>query len=440
MGLPSGVGLVVANMVGAGVFISTGFMTRDLGPGLILLAWAVGAGIALAGTRAYMEVAALVPLSGGEYRYLSSLLHPFLGYLAGWASLLVGFSAPLAIDAIAAGAFLEVLGLAGDPRHSAAVIVVVLVGLHAFHLGLSRRSQDVFVALKVVLVAGSTALGLALGSWEWPRWSPPEAAPGGTLGAFLTSLFFIAFAFSGWNAPGYVAEEFDSPRETAPRAMLVGCAGVAVLYVALNWVFVANLTPSEAAVVVSYESSRMTLGHAVALRLAGETGAKIVSGLLFVALVSAASAMTVVGPRVTASMARDGFLPRALAGESGAPPAGSVLLQGALAIFLIYVQTVSAVLQNVGAVLTLFSAMTVAGLFRVWLRPEGRPRPRPASLVGAGIHVLFAVWMLAYGFRSSTHLAAWVGAIVLAAVVAYRFTGPPALRRRGTARPGASGP
>ena len=111
LGLFSGMGMVIANMIGAGVFLSTGFMAQDLNPKQILLAWAIGAFLALSGARAYAEIAQIVPKSGGEYRYLSTLVHPALGYLAGWASLLLGFSAPIAIDAFAAGAFANTLHL-----------------------------------------------------------------------------------------------------------------------------------------------------------------------------------------------------------------------------------------------------------------------------------------------------------------------------------------
>ena len=108
LGLGSGigivaVGIVAANMIGAGVFLSSGYMAQDMGPGTILLAWVAGAVIAQAGCRAYAAVAQIVSRSGGEYRYLSELLHSSLGSLAGWASLLLGFSAPVAVGAVAAG-------------------------------------------------------------------------------------------------------------------------------------------------------------------------------------------------------------------------------------------------------------------------------------------------------------------------------------------------
>lgn len=124
LGLKSGIGLVVSNMVGAGVFISSGFMAQDLTAGQILLAWFLGAAIALSGARAYATVAKWVPHSGGEYRYLSDLTHPALGCLAGWGSLLVGFSAPIAVNALAAGEFARTLGSPIDAGIFGALVIV----------------------------------------------------------------------------------------------------------------------------------------------------------------------------------------------------------------------------------------------------------------------------------------------------------------------------
>ena len=143
LGLFSGMGMVIANMIGAGVFLSTGFMAQDLTPKQILLAWAIGAFLALAGARAYAGIAQIVPKSGGEYRYLSTLVHPALGYLAGWASLLLGFSAPIAIDAIAAGAFANTLAHWINPKLFAALLIVLLTGVHAIGLRFSVNAQNV---------------------------------------------------------------------------------------------------------------------------------------------------------------------------------------------------------------------------------------------------------------------------------------------------------
>jgi APA family basic amino acid/polyamine antiporter len=429
----SGVGLVAANMIGAGVFLSTGFMAQDMGPGTILLAWSVGALLALAGALAYATVARLVPRSGGEYRYLSTLLHPALGYLAGWASLLLGFSAPVAVDALAAGAFARTLVPGLDARAFGGLLVVVLSTLHAAGLRLSKQTQDLLVLIKAVLLLGFVAVGLAFGSHAWPRWSAPDAGPGFPVAAFATSLFFIAFAFSGWNAAAYAAEEFRDPERDVPRAMLLGCALVAALYLLVNWVFVANLTPERARAVFEYEASRVTLGHLVMEGIVGATGARVMSGFVIVALVSSMSAMTFAGPRVYAAMAGDGYLPRPLAGRAGAPPAWSIALQGTLALVILYVHEVAEAMQNVGAILTLFAGLTAASLVRVRLRVPGRPAPPRLAILAGALYALSAAWMLYFGFRGKSGLLAWLAAVGLAALVAWGAT-----RRRAVR--GAPGP
>jgi APA family basic amino acid/polyamine antiporter len=422
LGFWSGVGLVIANMIGVGVFLSAGFMAQDLGPWTIMLAWVVGAFLAMAGARAYAELALAVPRSGGEYRILSDLIHPALGYLAGWTSLLLGFAGPIAVAAIAAGSFLKTIRPSASPLVTAALVIVCITAVHAFDHRVSRRTQNALVIVKVALVAGVVVLGLALGSHEAPRWLPPHPSAGFPLAAFMANLFFVSFAFSGWNAVIYSTEEFDEPARSVPRIMLVGCALVSVLYLVINWVFVANLTPERATVVFNFEQQRVTLGHLVARDLAGDLGGKIMSGGMFIGMISAVSAMTFAGPRVYSSMASDGFLPRALMARAGRPPMGSVLLQGVLSLVIVFAQGISAILLNVSAILVMFSALTAASLFVIRFRPRGSFRPRPAALIASGIYVSFSIWMLYFAFRSSTHLLVWVAAVFGVALVAYALT------------------
>lgn len=429
LGLKSGIGLVVANMVGAGVFLSTGFMAQSLSPGLILLAWAIGAGLALCGATAYAEVARLVPRGGGEYRYLSTLLHPALGYLAGWASLLVGFSAPTALDALAAGAFARAVVPSLDPRLFGAVLIVGLTAVHALGLHFSARVQNALVALKVLLLLAFVAVGVTQGSLAWPTWTPPEPAAS-PVEAVVGSLFFIAFAFSGWNAAVYAADEFQAPGRDVPRAMLLGCLAVAGLYLVVNYLFVANLTPEQGRVVFQYDAftrlegevAQVTLGQAVMAALLGPTAGRVMSGVMVLLFVSAMSAMLLVGPRVYAAMARDGVLPRALAGAPGKPPTGAVLLQGAIALLLLVTHDLRSVLANVGAILVLFAALTVAGLFVAKGRGPGGESPRPLALVAAAVYLVSAAWMLFVGFRHNLSLLGWVAGIAVLGLGAFVVT------------------
>ncbi len=422
LGLFSGIGMVIANMIGAGVFLSTGFMAQELTPKQILLAWAVGAFLALAGARAYAAIAQIVPRSGGEYQYLSVLVHPALGYLAGWASLLLGFSAPIAIDAVAAGAFAKTIAPSVNAKVFAALAIVLLTGVHAIGLRFSVTTQNLLVIIKITLVIGFMAVGLLGGRNAWPEWEPPVKSAGFPLGSFMQNLFYIAFAFSGWNAAVYAASEFRNPKHDVPRAMLMGCGFVGILYLLVNWVFVANLTPEQCKVVFSYETARITLGHIIMKNLIGDIGAMCMSTLAIVAFVSAMSAMTFLGPRVYAAMAKDGFLPRALQGKEGKAPVGAVVLQGAIALFLVFAYRLQEVLGNVGAILTLFSALTAFSLFWVRFKRKELAKPSTPAMGAALLYLLLSAVMLYFGFKRSPTLNLWVGASIAAALIGYFIT------------------
>ncbi len=422
LGLFSGMGMVIANMIGAGVFLSTGFMAQELTPKQILLAWTIGAFLALSGARAYACIAQLVPKSGGEYKYLSVLVHPALGYLAGWASLLLGFSAPIAIDAVAAGAFANTLYDWIDPKLFGALLIMILTAVHAIGLRFSVATQNALVIIKILLVVGFMIVGLAGGNNAWPKWNPPVESTGFPLGAFMQNLFYIAFAFSGWNAAAYAASEFKNPKRDVPNAMMLGCGLVGVLYLFVNWVFVANLTPEQCKVVFTYETARITLGHLIMKDLVGNFGAACMSVLAIVAFISAMSAMTFLGPRVYAAMSRDGFLPSKLQGKEGKSPVWAVVLQGAIALLLVFAYRLQEVLNNVGAILTLFSALTVFSLFWIRFRRKEFAKPAFGALAAALFFLLLSAWMLWFGFKQSPTLNLWVGASILTALIGYFLT------------------
>ena len=427
LGVWSGMGMVIANMIGAGVFVSTGSMVYDMNPQQILAAWVVGTLIALAGAKAYSGIAQLVPQSGGEYRFLSTLIHPALGYLAGWASLLIGFSAPIAISATAAGAFARTLHPGVNSLLIATVMILALTTIHAIGLRFSVTAQNTLVAVKILLVAGFIVAGLIGGNNAWPEWTPLSQAEGTQTGgfptgAFVMSLFYIAFTFSGWNAAIYAASEFKNPKRDVPRAMIFGCIVVGTLYLFINWVFVANLDPAkqfEVAMAYYGEDTSITLGHLIMRNILGETGAACMSVLAIIAFISSASAMIFLGPRVYAAMAQDGFLPSALRGKDGKPPVGALILQGAIALFLVFSYSLKDILSNVGAILTLFCALTVFSLFWICFKRREYPRPAPLVMIAACFYLVVSGVMLYFGLKGSLTLNLWVAACILAALIGY---------------------
>jgi amino acid transporter len=299
IGLGTATALVVASMIGTGVFTTTGFLVRDVGsPTAILFAWILGGVTAVCGALTYAELISALPTNGGEYALLGRMYHPALGFTAGFSSLVVGFAAPVAAASIAFGQYAAAV-LPGLPPLLAAVGVLVLSSaFHAFHLAAGSRFQDVFTVGKVVLIVVFAGVGLALG--EPSRAVAPAAVSfaEGTLSLpFAVGLIYVAFSYSGWNAAAYVAGEVESPERNLPRALILGTAIVTALYLALNVMFL-GAAPLEAL------SGKVEIGHVAAEHLFGPAAARVVSAIIAVGLVSTIGAMVMTGARVAEALGR----------------------------------------------------------------------------------------------------------------------------------------
>jgi APA family basic amino acid/polyamine antiporter len=428
LGLASGVGLVASSMVGVGVLVSAGWASRVLGPGEILLAWIVGGVLAMCGARAYAALAELIPRSGGEYRYLADLLHPAVGYMAGWASLVLGFAAPVAFCAATADAYAATLVTL--PQHVVGVTVITTVtAVTMGSLRTSRRMQDVLALAKLALFAGFLLVGLFYGSSDWPQWRPEVQSAGFPLGDFLGQLLWVAFAYSGWNTAAYAAEAFREPRRDVPRAMVIGAVLVMALYLVVNWIFVANLDQAELASWrgAGGDQNRTTLGHLIVLDLIGPVGAAAMSGFVVLSMLSSTSAFTIAGPFVYAAMARDGLLPRVLAGVDGAPPKASILLQSSIALALLLTHSFDLLVENVGAVLTFTTALTALCVLRARFAPPpslAGQRIAPAAVACAIAYFAMSAYTLWEAASARPARLLWIGAMVAVTALGYVFARP----------------
>jgi APA family basic amino acid/polyamine antiporter len=358
LGLASATALVVANMIGTGVFTTSGFLLADLrSPWMVLAAWAVGGVIALLGALNYGALARRIPESGGEYLFLSRTLHPAAGYLAGWVSLLVGFSAPLAAAAFAFGEYSKTWLTALSPRVSGTLLLAIFSLLHAAHVRRGAWVQNAAVLLKVALIA--LFVGFAFSRLPVPAGLADDHFP---LSAFGVSLVWISFSYSGWNAAVYIGGEVREPERNLPRALLLGTGLVTLLYLALNAVFVF-------AVPVEQLAGKLEIGRIAAEHLGGPRLANAVSALVALTLMSSVSSMVMAGPRVYARMAADGYLPRWLRTEPG-PPRAAIYFQGGIALLLLWTATFEGLLTYIGFTLGLSTAATVIGLVRL-RRREG---------------------------------------------------------------------
>ena len=368
--------LVVGNMIGAGVFTTSGFALADLGsPGRVLAAWCVGGVLALCGALSYGALARLLPVSGGEYTYLSHNVHPAAGFVAGWVSLLAGFTAAIAYAALTLAAYVlpERLGSSGPlPALVASGVILLAAVLHGLRLSVGAHVQNAAVALKLIALLAFAAYAL-LGSGgitAWPgvielRTAAGEAVPL-SIGAFALSVMWISFSYSGFNAAVYIAGEVPAARARVPRALLAGTALTVLIYVVLNAVFVL-LPPFDAV------AGREDVAVAAARVLGGETLVGALRVIVALALFTSVSAMIMIGPRVYARMADDGLLPRMLSFR-GETPLAAVTMQAALAVAVVWVTGLRELLSYLGFTLSLSTALTVASLFLVARRERARTK------------------------------------------------------------------
>jgi basic amino acid/polyamine antiporter, APA family len=363
--------IVVANMVGTGVFTTLGLQAAGIPDGAaLLLLWLVGGLIALCGALSYAELAAALPRSGGEYHFLSRIYHPLLGQLAGWVSVTVGFAAPVALAAMAMGHYTATF-LPVTPTGVAVAALILITAVHAFDLSLGRRVQVVATWLKIAVILGFCAAGLSLPAAPGSLSVVPSAT---TLEAvwsapFALSLIYVAYAYSGWNAAAYVVDEVQDPRRAVPRALLIGTLAVTFLYLLLNLTFLRTI---DYDVLVG----RVEVGALSAETIFGSMGGHLMSLVLTLLLVSTISAMVLAGPRVLERIGEDlpFFRPLSLRNRRGAPTR-AVLLQQGLALAMILTGSFEDVLSFAGFTLTLFAVITAAGVMRLRLREPDLPRP-----------------------------------------------------------------
>ncbi len=395
--------LVVANMIGTGVFTSLGFQVVDIQSGFSLLfLWFVGGVFALCGALAYGELGAAMPRSGGEYHYLSKIYHPALGFLSGWLSVTVGFAAPLAAAAIALGRyFCRIIWEPENipsfyPQAIALFVAIVISLLNTKDLKLASSFQQIFTLLKVLLIVVFIACGLLLATPQDISFLPSAADPNLIFSApFAISMVYVTYSYSGWNAAIYLASDIDQPAKNLPRSLLLGTAIVMVLYLLLNLVFLYS-TP------IDRLAGQLEIGYISGNQIFGAIGAKIMAFLISFGLISSISSMVLAGPRVTQAIGEDIPVFQILAKKNARGiPYTAILFQLAIVIFFIITATFEFVITYLGFTLTLSSFLTVLGVFVQRIRhPEMiRPYKTWGYPVTPIIFLLISLWILIFLLR-----------------------------------------
>jgi basic amino acid/polyamine antiporter, APA family len=440
LGFFSATALVISNMVGTGIFATTGFMAGDLGSaGLILACWSVGALFAFAGALSYSELGINFPSSGGEYVYLTQAYGPEWGFMTGWVSFFAGFSAPIAATALAFADYLghvipalraEAPGIVigsgalslrlGWAQLAATLLIAAFTALNCFGVGRTAKVQNVLTSTKLIMIAVFVLLAFTVGTGSWDHFAQAAVRTSKVdlPTQFVISLLWVMFGYSGWNAATYVAEEVRQPARTLPAALAAGTAIVAALYLALNMVFIYS-TPLEKM------KGEIAIGSLSAENLFGPHIAGVFSVLMALALASTVNAEVTIGPRVYYAMAKNKafFASAANVHPRWHSPLRAILAQGLCAMLMTLTPFRELVLY-IGMSLTLFTVLSVASIFVFRRRREGWQKLKALSFAWPLIPVSYiavGTCMMIYGIIQQPRASLTAFATVGVGALVYHF-------------------
>lgn len=369
--------VLVSNIIGGGIFTTTGILARDLGdPLIILLLWFIGALFAVGGAMIYGELGSILPHAGGDYVYLREAYGPLIAFLSGWTSFTVGFGAAVAASAITFSSYaLRVFPF--DPldgwtaKGLSLTLLWTVTLIHSHGLASGGRLQRLLTTTKVIAIAGLILGGLLAGGGHLGSLAPPAQMAVPNLGAAAVGLIIVMYCYLGWNVASYIAAEIEDPLRTLPRIMIGGTAFVGSLYLLLNLVYLSALSIAELA-----QDPVVPVAEKAAAALWGQGSGRLVAALLCLSIAGAVSAMVWGGPRIYWAMARDGAISPWLAQlhpHTGVP-VRAILFQSLWSSLLILSGTFEQLLVYSGLVLALFMALSLSTIFRL--------RPRTGAAAG----------------------------------------------------------
>jgi APA family basic amino acid/polyamine antiporter len=430
LGLFPTTNIVIANMVGAGIFTTSGLLLAGLNdPVLMMVLWVVGGIIAICGALSYGELGAAMPEAGGEYLFLSKLYSPLFGFLSGWVSFMVGFSAPIAASALGFSeyfcraipsipAWMDRAGILSPVltgKLLAVCIILIFTFIHYRGIKYGAKIQNVLTVLKVALIMILLIAGFTSGKGDLSNFTrgsniAPGIAGWKTIGL---SLMWIMFAYSGWNASTYLGAEIKNPSKILPRSLLYGTGIVIALYLALNMLYVYGIRPDDMKGIISVGG--LAMGN-----LFGRSADILFSLLIAFALFSSLSAFIIIGPRVYYSMAKDGlfFKSAGRIHKKFQVPSNSILLQCIIAVLMVLSGTFEQVLTYMGFALGVFPILTVFGVIK--LRRDNPEAVRmPGYPLTQIIYILSGLLILGLSYAERPLESSIASLTVIAGIPAY---------------------
>ncbi len=390
IGWKTAAALVISNMIGTGVFTSLGYQLDAIqNTWSIVLIWSLGGVLALIGAFTYAELGTNFDESGGDYIFLSRLLHPFLGYLYAFISLTVGFTAPIAISVMAMKSYLQPINPTLFNNWFGIAVILILTAIHSVSIGQSGRFQNASTLIKL----GFVIVLIILGFYYIPiqetainldnTWRNEILISG-----FAVSLLYVTYAYTGWNSAAYIVDEIDDPKRNLPKALLIGTIVVTVLYILLQLTFLRHASVDQLVNKVEVASISFT-------NLFGTNGGLWVSSFIAIQLIATVSGYLWIGSRITYAMAKDYKLwkPIAVKNKNGIP-VRTLWLQAFISIALMFTGSFEEVLLYASFVLQLMGTLTVASIF--WLKGRKEAFRSPFKPFIQIVFILFSIWVLGY--------------------------------------------
>jgi APA family basic amino acid/polyamine antiporter len=409
--------IIVADMVGSGIFTTSGFIIQDVkNPSAMLLCWFIGGLLALTGALCYGELGAMFPAAGGDYVFLRESFGKRIAFLSGWISLWAGFSAPIAAVAIAFGNYfngflpIEIQSSAIPPLLAVCVIVIFTL-VHVQGLSFGSKMHSVITLGKILLILSLIVIGLIWGNGSFQHFNAPLNYSHIFSENFASSLIFVSFAYSGWNASVYLGSEIKNPERNIPASIITATLFVICIYLLLNIVYVYAVHPNE---MYGVEE----IGSLAAVNLFGEKIGSFFGLAIAFCLLSSVSSMIMIGPRVYFAMSQDQLFFKIFRciNKTHYVPSYAIILQACISIALVLTFTFYAILMYVGFLIVIFSSLTVLGMLILRLKDPDRPRPYktcgyPFTPI---LFVIGNLWIVIFSIKNNFTVFFWGLATVVA--------------------------
>ena len=388
--------LVVAAMIGTGVFTSLGYQLIAIeSTFVILFLWIIGGIIAFFGALIYSELGSALPRSGGEYHLLSQIIHPSIGFSAGIISSTVAFTAPAVICAMAFESYFKAVFPVVESYPIGALVVVIFHFLHMNSIKYGTLFQNGSTVIKIILLCIFCFFGFLIDNYQPITIMPKKEDFLSILSPdFAVGLVWVSYAYAGWNSSIYISNEIKDPSKNLPKSMFYGTVLVTILYTLMNFVFLLT-TPIKAM------KGKIEIGYITGEFIFGDLGSKVMGVGISILLLSTMSSLIFIGPRVSQIIGEDhNFIKFLAKKESNGIPINAYWMHLLISIFFLMTSSFQTVVLYSGLSMIIMTILTSIALFV--LRVKKPNINRPYKVWGypytAAIFLIINIWIFFFSF------------------------------------------